>query len=221
MQEAKKIEKMNRAGIEPPPKPRGNSAQAYADAPVKIAKGYLSPTEVHNPMELFATTVVYNEDDTMTIYDKTQSVTNSQTYVCNIFGLSKDKVRVESPFVGGAFGSALRPQYQLFLATLAAKALKRSVRLVLTRDQMFTLGHRPETLQEIRIGVGTAGQLLAIHNESMQATSRYENYFEVIANWSGLSYECENATMEEKPCRWTPRHPGICERPERLRVYGR
>ena len=138
VQEAKKVETPNRAGIEPPPKPRGNSAQAYADAPVKIAKGYLSPTEIHNPMELFATTVVYNDDDTLTIYDKTQSVTNSQMYVCNVFGFSKDEVRVESPFVGGAFGSALRPQYQLFLATLAAKALKRSVRLTLTRDQMFT-----------------------------------------------------------------------------------
>ena len=46
VQEAKKVEKSNRAGIEPPAKPRGNSAQAYADAPIKIAKGYLSPTEI-------------------------------------------------------------------------------------------------------------------------------------------------------------------------------
>ena len=213
VQEANKIEKTNRAGIEPPPKPRGNSAQAFADAPVKIAKGYLSPTEIHNPMELFATTVVYNDDDTLTIYDKTQSVTNSQMYVCNALGLSKDDVRVESPFVGGAFGSALRPQYQLFLATLAAKSLKRSVRLTLTRDQMFTLGHRPETLQEIRLGATTSGHLLAIQNESMQATSRYENYFEVIANWSGLSYRCDNVTMEEKTVAMDTSTPGDMRAP--------
>ena len=213
VQEAKKVEKSNRSGIEPPPKPRGNSAQAYADAPVKIAKGYLSPTEIHNPMELFATTVIVNDDDTLTIYDKTQSVSNSQTYVCNIFGLSKDDVRVESPFVGGAFGSALRPQYQLYLATLAAKALKRSVRLSLTRDQMFTLAHRPETLQEIRLGANTDGALLAMHNESLQATSRYENYFEVIANWSGLSYHCENATMEEKTVSMDTSTPGDMRAP--------
>ncbi len=213
VQEAKKVTSSNRDGIEAPPKPRGNSARAYADAPVKIAKGYLSPTEIHNPMELFATTVIYNDDHTLTIYDKTQSVTNSQMYVCNIFGLSKNDVRVESPFVGGAFGSALRPQYQLFLATLAAKALKRSVRLTLTRDQMFTLGHRPETLQEIRLGANQDGQLLALHNESMQATSRYENYFEVIANWSGLSYLCENATMEEKTVSMDTSTPGDMRAP--------
>lgn len=213
VQEAKKVDKSNRDGIEPPPKPRGNYPEAYAEAAVKIAKTYHSPTEIHNPMELFASTVVYNEDDTLTIYDKTQSVTNSQLYVSNIFGYSKNDVRVESPFVGGAFGSALRPQYQLFLATLAAKTLKRSVRLTLTRDQMFTLGHRPESLQEIRIGADTNGQLLALHNESIQATSRYENYFEVIANWSGLSYHCENATMEEKTVPMDTATPGDMRAP--------
>ena len=149
----------------------------------------------------------------MTIYDKTQSVSNSQLLVCNALGLSKDDVRVESPFVGGAFGSALRPQYQLILATMAAKALKRSVRLTLTRDQMFTLSHRPETLQEIRLGADTDGTLLAMHNESLQATSRYENYFEVIANWSGLSYLCENATMEEKTVSMDISTPGDMRAP--------
>ena len=213
VQEAKKIEGTNRTGIEPPPKPRGNSAQAFADAAVKLAKEYHSPTEVHNPMELFATTVIYNADDTFTIYDKTQSVTNSQLLVTNVLGISKDDVRVESPFVGGAFGSALRPQYQLILATMAAKTLKQSVRLTLTRDQMFTLSHRPETLQEIRLGASTEGKLEALHNESMQATSRYENYFEVIANWSGLSYSCDNVTMEEKTVAMDISTPGDMRAP--------
>ena len=38
-----------------------------------------------------------------------------------------------SPFVGGAFGSGLRPQYNVVLAALASRARQRSVRLVLTR----------------------------------------------------------------------------------------
>ncbi len=211
--EAQEIKKTNRTGIEPPPKPRGNSAEAYAAATIKIAKEFHSPSEVHNPMELFATTVVYNPDKTFTIYDKTQSVSNSQLYVASALGLSKSDVRVESPFVGGAFGSALRPQYQLFLATLAAKVLKRSVRLTLTRDQMFTLGHRPETLQEIRLGANANGDLKAIHAETLQVTSRYENYFEVIANWSGLSYKCADVTMEQKTVAMDISTPGDMRAP--------
>ena len=54
-----------------------------------------------------------------------------------------------SPFVGGAFGSGLRPQYKLVLAVLGAQALQRSVRLVLTRQQMYTLGYRPGTIEHL------------------------------------------------------------------------
>ena len=213
VQESTKIKETNRDGIEAPPKARGNSAEAYAAAAIKLDKEYHSPTETHNPMELFATTVVYNPDETLTIYDKTQSVANSQLYVTEVFGYSKAQVRVESAFVGGGFGSGLRPQYQLFFATLAAKALKRSIRLTLTRDQMFTIGHRPETLQELRLGADANGNLQAIHTQCLQATSRYENYFEVIANWSGLSYHCDNVTMEERTVAMDTATPGDMRAP--------
>lgn len=149
-------------------------------------------------MEPFATTVIYGDDGKLTIYEKTQGVQNCHDYVKRVFGYSSDEIRVLSPFVGGAFGSALRPQYQLYLAVLAVKALKRSVRVTLTRDQMFTLGHRPETFQEIRIGAGTDGRLQSIHNATTAETSRYENYYEAVSNWSGLSYHCDNVTMEQR-----------------------
>ena len=63
-----------------------------------------------------------------------------------------------SPFVGGAFGSALRPQYQLFLAAMAAIGLKRSVRVALTRQQMILgFGYRPETIQTLSLGAEVDG----------------------------------------------------------------
>ena len=77
---------------------------------------YFIPTEHHNPMELFATTVVWNGNGKLTVYDKTQGVQNVQRYLCSVFGLGADAVRVMSPFVGGAFGSGLRPQYEVVLA---------------------------------------------------------------------------------------------------------
>ena len=94
---------------------------------------YYVPIEHHNPMELYASTVVWDGDGKLTVYDKTQGVQNVQRYLCSVFDMKPDDVRVMSPFVGGAFGSGLRPQYQVVLAVLAARALKRSVRLVLTR----------------------------------------------------------------------------------------
>ena len=111
---------------------------------MRVAGEYRPRLEHHNPMEPHASTVVWEGGGKLTVHDKTQGVQNSQGYVASVFGLSKDDVRVISPFVGGAFGSGLRPQYQLFLAVMAALELERSVRVVLTRDQMFTFGYRPD-----------------------------------------------------------------------------
>jgi xanthine dehydrogenase YagR molybdenum-binding subunit len=184
-----------KAGYSPPPAERGNADAAYDAAPVKISASYYSAVEHHNPLELFATTVIREADGHLTIYDKTQSSQNSRWYVSHVFGLSKAKVTVRNPYVGGAFGSGLRPQYQLPLAVMACLKFKRSVRVVLTRQQMFTFGHRPETVQHVKLAANRDGTLQAIVHEAVAETSRIEDYVEVVVNWSGQLYACENVRL--------------------------
>ena len=185
-----------RNGIKPPPAPRGDAAAAFADAAIKISHDYSVAVEHHNPMEMHASTVIYQDGDSLTIHDKTQGPQNSQGFVCGVFGLSADKVRVISPFVGGAFGSGLRPQYQLTLAVMAALELKRSVRLAMTRAQMFSFGYRPHTLQSVALGARADGSLQSISHEAVAGTSRFEDYQEVVVNWSGLLYQCQNVKLD-------------------------
>lgn len=187
-----------RSGIPRPPSPRGDAEAAFNKAAAKIEAEHYHPAEHHNPMEMHASTVIYNEDESLTIYDKTQGTQNSQGYVCGIFGLSPDKVSVMSPFVGGGFGSGLRPQYQLFLATMAALELKRSVRLTLTRDQMFTFAHRPATIQNISLAAHPDGTLESIMHEAFAETSHFEDYSENVVNWSGMLYNCANVKLGHK-----------------------
>ena len=123
---------------------------------------------------------------------------NSHKYVVNVFGLSSTDVRVISPFVGGAFGSGLRPQYQLFLAVMAALELKRSVRVVLTRDQMFTFGYRPDTIQTVALGANPDGVLQAMIHEAVAGTSHFEDFHENVVGWSGLLYHCDNVRLAHK-----------------------
>ena len=113
-----------RSGIDPPPEPRGNAEQAFAQAPIKISRDYHISAEHHNPMEMFATTCVFEGSGKLTIYDKTQGSQNSRGYVTSVFGLKPANVRLINHYVGGAFGSGLRPQHQLFLAAMASLALK-------------------------------------------------------------------------------------------------
>ena len=176
-----------------PPNSRGAAEQALASALVRHRGEYYVPIEHHNPMELYASTVTFEAGGKLTIYDKTQGVQNVQRYVCSVLCMAPDDVRVMSPFVGGAFGSGLRPQYQVVLAALAARALQRSVRLVLTRQQMYGLGYRPAMIQQIELGANAGGTLDVVTHEAITVTSQYEDFHRQETGWSGLLYRCANA----------------------------
>lgn len=175
-----------------PPKPRGDAEHAFAAAQVRHEGEYYVPIEHHNPMEPFASTVIWEGDGRLTVYDKTQGVLNVHRYLCRVFGMAPHDLRVMSQFVGGAFGSGLRPQYQVALAVLAARTLRRSVRLVLSRRQNYGLGHRPAMIQKIRLGATGGGTLDAITHEAITTTSPYENFYRQETGWSGLLYACAN-----------------------------
>jgi xanthine dehydrogenase YagR molybdenum-binding subunit len=178
------------------PKSRGKADKVLKKAEAKIEAEYFHGAEHHNPMEMFSSTVIYEQDGSLTVYDKTQGVLNSQSYIARVFDIKHKNVRVLSPFVGGAFGSGLRPQYQLFMAALAALDLKRPVKVSLTRQQMFSFGHRPMTWQKLEIGADKDGMLQAISHTAISETSRFELYTENIVNWSGRLYACDHVKLD-------------------------
>ena len=187
--------KKGKAGFQKP-KSRGRADRALKKADVKVEADYYHGAEHHNPMEMFASMAIYEPDGSLTIYDKTQGVLNSQSYVARVFDIKHRKVRVLSPYVGGAFGSGLRPQYQLFMAVLAALDLQQPVRVSLTRQQMFSFGHRPITWQRLELGASREGMLQAIRHSAISETSRFENYTENIVNWSGRLYMCDHVKLD-------------------------
>jgi xanthine dehydrogenase YagR molybdenum-binding subunit len=199
---------------EGPPGPIGDAGAAFDAAPVKVDLQFHQAVEHHNPMEMHASTVLPQPDGSLLIHDKTQGPINSRDVVCKVFGLAQEQVIVRNPFVGGAFGSGLRPQYQLHLAVMAALHLRRPVRVVLTRQQMFTFGHRPETWQRVRLAAERDGTLRAVLHEVVGETSRLEDYTERVADWSGQLYRCENIRLSHQVVdldRYTPldmRAPG-------------
>ena len=195
LKETPALEPAAETGADPysPPNPRGAADKAFAAAAVRHHGEYYVPNEHHNPIELYASTVVFESDGKLTIYDKTQGVQNVQRYVCSVLKMKPDEVRIMSPFMGGGFGSGLRPQYQVVLAALAALALKRSVRVVLTRQQMYGLGHRPAMIQRIELGAKADGTLEAITHDAVTVTSQYERFYRQETGWSGLLYQCANA----------------------------
>lgn len=182
----------------PPPPPQGDFEAAYNTSYVQAFGEFKHGTEHHNPMEMYATTVEYLDKDKLKIYDKTQGTINSQMYVANVFGLKMKNVQVLTPFMGGGFGSGLRPQYQLFMAVMASLALKRNVRVTLDRAQMYTFGHRPPTIQYTKFGADENGKVNALYHKAIGETSQFEDYVEVVVNWSNMLYPAENVTVEHQ-----------------------
>jgi xanthine dehydrogenase YagR molybdenum-binding subunit len=184
-----------------PSRARGDAAKALAAAAVRHEGEYFVPVEHHNPMELYGTTVIWHGDGKLTVYDKTQGVQNVQHYLCGVFGMKPDDVQVMSPFMGGGFGSGLRPQYNVVLAVLAARALQRSVRLVLSRPQMYSLGYRPGSIERVRLGARADGTLDAITHDAVAMTSRFETFARKDTIWSGALYKCANTAFAHKLAR--------------------
>ncbi len=186
-------------GRKKPPSPKGDAAETLLQSVLQIDAEYAAPAEYHNPMEMHGSTVLYEKKGgKLTVYDKTQGVQNIQAYLSKVFGLSKKKVQVVSPFVGGAFGSGLRPAYCVFLAVMAALELKQSVRVTLTRQQMFTFGHRPQTSQRVALGADADGNLQSLIHEAFAETSQFEDYVETVVNWSGLLYPSETHHFDHR-----------------------
>lgn len=98
---------------------------------------------------------------------------------------------------------------------MAALQLRRSVRVVLTRQQMFTFGYRPRTLQRLQLGADAEGRLLALGHQATAQTSRFEDFTEHVVEWSGMLYRCENLSWPTVWCRWTSIPRWTCAPPAR------
>lgn len=179
-------------------KPRGNPREALRNAAVKVEAEYRIPIEHHNPMEPHAA-VAFWQDGKLTIFDKTQGVYAVRKHLASSFGIPEENVQVVSPFVGGAFGSSLRPNYYPALTAMAARELKRPVKLVYTRTQMYTgHGYRPYTIQNVSLGADQTGKLSAIIHEAVHNTSSLEDFNDNTTNFPRQVYACPNLDASMK-----------------------
>ncbi|WOT34543.1 xanthine dehydrogenase family protein molybdopterin-binding subunit [Streptomyces coeruleorubidus] len=165
---------------EPTTYARGDAEAALRDAAVRMDLTYRMARNHQNPMETHATIARW-DGDKLTVWDKTQWVVGTQTELSTVFDLPMKSVRVISPFVGGGFGSGLRCWPHTVVAALAAREMKRPVKVVLSRrQQYFGTGFRPSYEYRLRLGSDQRGRLQATVHEMDAETSSYEKFDEAI-----------------------------------------
>ncbi len=171
---------------------RGSADAALRDAAVVTDLRYSIMRNNHNPMEIPATVASW-DGDSLTVWDKVQNISGSQEAYADAFGVPVDRVRVISPFVGGAFGSAGTTWPHQLLTAFAARQIRRPVKLVLTRRQYYSgIGYRPTSRQRMAIGADRSGRISTIVHEGHTETSRYNAYEDNLMIAARFQYGAPN-----------------------------
>ena len=192
---------------------KGNAEAALAAADVVIDAEYGTPTQHHNPLELFSTTCVW-EGDKLTIYEPSQFVYGLKNGVAQRLGIEADNVRVVSHFVGGAFGSKGTMTPRTALIALAARKLNRPVKLVPTRDQGFTIAtYRAETRHHVRLGARRDGKMVAYSHEGWEVSSRPDPYVVAGVKESAHLYAFGDVATKVNIVRADRNTPGFMRSP--------
>src|SRR5262249_10521599 len=87
------------------------------------------------------------------------------------------------------------------LAVLAARALKRSVRVTLTRQQMFTLGYRSGVVHALALGAERDGSLVSWRHEAVAMTSQFETFQRHFMSCASMLYLLANAELHQRLVR--------------------
>ncbi|MBP2562169.1 xanthine dehydrogenase YagR molybdenum-binding subunit [Neorhizobium galegae] len=169
----------DRASREPEPESQlssGDAETAFATASHRIDVEYLHPQQHHNPIELISTTAAF-EDGELRIYEGTQAASAFAGGLAGMMGMDPTRLRGVSPYTGGGFGQKNGIQEQSVLVASAAILLRRPVKLVMPRGQLFhTASYRPRSRHRVRLGADEQGRLLAGLYETVQQNSRYDGF---------------------------------------------
>ena len=191
----------------------GDIAAGLAAAAAVVDEEYATPTQHHNAIELFSTTCLWTGDK-LAIYEPSQIVHGLKHGVAEQLGMLPDNIRVVSPFVGGAFGSKASVTPRTALIARAARRLGRPVKLVMTRDQGFTVAtYRAETRHRLRLGADADGKFTALSHEGWEVTSRPDPYLVGGTDTTARLYACPNVFTKVRLVQADRNTPGFMRSP--------
>lgn len=167
----------------------------------RVEARYTTPMNAHYPIELSAT-IAYWDGDQLTIHDTTRWIAGERTALAAYLDMPEEQIRILSPLVGGAFGSKSFLWMHVVLCAVAARAVGRPVKIVLTRDQMFTsTGHRPRTEQDLTLIAGDDGQILSTEHHTVTETSTVAHFCEPAGLSTRFLYTSPHLEVSHRAAR--------------------
>jgi nicotinate dehydrogenase subunit B len=157
----------------------GSVDQALASADHKLQQTYTVQYIAHVPLEPRAALAKW-EGDQLTVWTGTQRPFGVRGQLAEAFRIPEDHVRVLMPDMGSGYGGKHTGETAIEAARLA-KAAKRPVKIVWTREEEFTWAYfRPAGVIDVVSGIRNDGTIIAweFHNYN-SGSAGIKTYYEI------------------------------------------
>lgn len=153
---------------------KGDIKKGFAQADVIVENEYRTSFLDHVPLQVEAGVGIFDpEAEIIKLWVATQWLHDTQADIAQSLGLSKEKIRIIQPVIGGAFGKKEDISVHIHLA-LAAMETNRPVKLTYTREEsMIAQSKRHPFIIRMKTGVTNKGYLTACQVEVIGDTGAY------------------------------------------------
>lgn len=139
----------------------GDLNKGFSEADVVIEKEFHTATVHQGYLEPHNATVLWNQDDRVTIWCSTQGPFEVRDATASILGLEVSDIKLIPMEIGGGFGGKFSA-YLDPVAAILSKKTGRPVKIVMNRTEAFeSTGPTPASFVKVKLGANKDGKLTA------------------------------------------------------------
>ncbi|MFW2588758.1 xanthine dehydrogenase family protein molybdopterin-binding subunit [Sagittula sp. SSi028] len=173
----------------------------FGRAPVRVDRDYTTPSHAGAAMEPHAAVADWTGNQ-LTLRGALQMIAFNKQELADSLGISADRLRILSPYIGGGFGSKLGIGPEAVAASIASQKLGRPVRVVMTRQGVFdSVLRRSETRQRVRLGATRDGRITALSHDDQVSNIDREAFSEPVSQASQFLYGADALSFCQKVAR--------------------
>lgn len=154
----------------------GDAAGGFAQADHVREDKFVVAAVTHAAIEPHGAVASFDPLGNLTLWTSTQTAPWVRSVLAPVLGMPEEMVRIISPSVGGAFGGKSGVFSHEICACLLARAAGRPVKIVCSREEVFTATTRRHGMSiHLKTGVKKDGTILAMHCRVISESGAYAN----------------------------------------------